>query len=667
MGYMHDQDYHAQTNRARVQPGEDQERPPPPYIEGTTQAESEALDDRPSFLETPACHQASTESRRTLLLVYIHGFMGDEASFQSFPTHIHESISAKLSTTHMVRSIVYPKYKTRKKINVARDEFSVWLQQQESGRTDIILLGHSMGGLLAAEVALLPPEHGSRGYRRHRLLGTINFDTPFLGMHPGIILSGISSPFRSAPEATTVPESTLLAQGINSPRDKSDAGLPSHVSLPTSSDDNIAEHHDSSGSGSSASLNPHEKHNDLPCTSASSQSSWSRAFYFINKHYSDGLTKAVKAYVASHVEFGKCLADHDGLMNRYTQTRGLEDDRNWRTRFVNYYTASSGRPKAKKKDKAAKNRKNDAEPSRSSSSTELTKHALQDLAMSESKDEYIDPTPATSTEAGDDVAPTKNEALQQQATNEASMNPHHDESQDEPEAISTDLQSIPVHPSSSESSSTITPKPHPDQKLDSDQASAANLETTNLLPPIPERPPSPTPFDPSIYPDKVTLKLASRAHDRDVKIYKRLLKTRDDAIADRRKALAKQAKAASTEQKSKKSKIETLPTMPHSDKDLADVGNRKVSAPAPSQSTMPVHTAGYQDPESVPKQQKLHTFCLLPSKPDPCWVRVIMRDMDEVTAHCALFAAEGHHYRGFVRDVVERIQGWVEEKEEIGG
>src|SRR5947208_1100691 len=47
-----------------------------------------------------------------------------------------------------------------------------------------------MGGLIAADVALLC---------RHRIMGTIHFDVPFLGMHPGIVKAGLGSIFKPWP------------------------------------------------------------------------------------------------------------------------------------------------------------------------------------------------------------------------------------------------------------------------------------------------------------------------------------------------------------------------------------------------------------------------------------------------------------------------------------
>lgn len=87
-------------------------------------------------------------------MIYIHGFMGNDSSFRSFPAHIHQFLKESLAETHVIHTKIYPRYKTYKSIQVARDNFSLWLEPHESPTTDVVLVGHSMGGLLAAEVAL---------------------------------------------------------------------------------------------------------------------------------------------------------------------------------------------------------------------------------------------------------------------------------------------------------------------------------------------------------------------------------------------------------------------------------------------------------------------------------------------------------------------------------
>lgn len=97
----------------------------------------------------------TADSRRRLLIIYIHGFMGNNSSFRSFPAHVHNFLRDLLAETHVVHTKIYPRYKTYKSIDVARDNFSAWLAPHESDTTDVVLVGHSMGGLLAADVVLL--------------------------------------------------------------------------------------------------------------------------------------------------------------------------------------------------------------------------------------------------------------------------------------------------------------------------------------------------------------------------------------------------------------------------------------------------------------------------------------------------------------------------------
>ena len=165
------------------------------------------LDDpRTSSLQSLRPIESAGPNRRRLLLIYIHGFMGKETSFQSFPAHVHNLLAMTMSETHVVHTKIYPRYQSRKNISYARDDFSNWLTPRESDDTDVILLGHSLGGILAAEVALLPSHRpGSKDIFQHRILGHIAFDTPFLGMHPGVVTTGIASLFKPNPQMPQSP------------------------------------------------------------------------------------------------------------------------------------------------------------------------------------------------------------------------------------------------------------------------------------------------------------------------------------------------------------------------------------------------------------------------------------------------------------------------------
>lgn len=114
-----------------------------------------ATDPRTSSSQSLIAPAVESDTRRSLLVIYIHGFYGNDQSFRSFPAHVHAFLAELLSDTHIVHSKIYPRYKTYKAIQIARDNFSAWLEPHESPTTDVILVGHSMGGLLAADVILM--------------------------------------------------------------------------------------------------------------------------------------------------------------------------------------------------------------------------------------------------------------------------------------------------------------------------------------------------------------------------------------------------------------------------------------------------------------------------------------------------------------------------------
>ncbi|KAF8457750.1 hypothetical protein BGX38DRAFT_1085844 [Terfezia claveryi] len=278
--------------------------------------------------------------KRKLLLIYIHGFLGSTTSFNQFPKHLHTLLACLLSTScpqYTVHTKIYPRFKTRHPIGEAAEMLSEWLSEfEDEDETDVILLGHSMGGLLAGEIVLLPRLHPTdndpRRYR-HRILGLVGFDTPFLGMHPGVVASGISSLFRPSPKPDKRKETTSMS--------------PTAYEEGPSAEDLV--------------LRKKPEHFDTGLAPRSD--SGNRGIRnFLTKH-SGNIPGATMQYVMSHMEFAACLAEPMGLSTRYRRLRGLEDGKElsapggnagiggYRVRFVNYYTVCYGRDKEKEKEK----------------------------------------------------------------------------------------------------------------------------------------------------------------------------------------------------------------------------------------------------------------------------------------------------------------------------
>ena len=105
---------------------------PPPYSSDDYAEDKMATkewvprDPRSSSTESLYPLKKGPTHRRTLLLVYIHGFMGSETSFQSFPAHVHNLLSNALVETHLVHTKMYPRYRSRNAIESAREELSTW-------------------------------------------------------------------------------------------------------------------------------------------------------------------------------------------------------------------------------------------------------------------------------------------------------------------------------------------------------------------------------------------------------------------------------------------------------------------------------------------------------------------------------------------------------------
>ena len=106
--------------------------PPPPYTSDDAKRNElvskqwRSHDPRSSSTHSLVPSESGRDGRRTLLLVFIHGFMGNETSFQSFPAHVHNLLTITLAETHVVHTKIYPRYKSRKAIEFARDDLGTW-------------------------------------------------------------------------------------------------------------------------------------------------------------------------------------------------------------------------------------------------------------------------------------------------------------------------------------------------------------------------------------------------------------------------------------------------------------------------------------------------------------------------------------------------------------
>ncbi|KAI1074507.1 hypothetical protein F5B20DRAFT_437945 [Whalleya microplaca] len=173
--------------------------------------------------------------KKILLLCFIHGFQGGEDTFGSnseFAQHLAAIVSTALPRVE-VRAITYPKYETRGDLYECVSRFRDWLLEKvidlevangtPSPTVDpsvhTILIGHSMGGIVAAETAIAlsteqpikaheSDEHDARIPRFNALMfpyvqGVLAFDTPYLGISPGVVAHGAEGQYKNAAAAFT--------------------------------------------------------------------------------------------------------------------------------------------------------------------------------------------------------------------------------------------------------------------------------------------------------------------------------------------------------------------------------------------------------------------------------------------------------------------------------
>ncbi|EFY98784.1 hypothetical protein X797_001730 [Metarhizium robertsii] len=171
--------------------------------------------------------------KKTLLLCFIHGFKGGESTFgddYEFTKHLRDIVAQKLPKVD-VRVLVYPKYETRGDLGECVSRFRDWLEDKvidmevASGTASptvdpsvrTILVGHSMGGIVAAELLIAlaseKPIYSEDGIRKSDddegrpafnalmfpyVQGVLAFDTPYLGISPGVVAHGAESHYGTA-------------------------------------------------------------------------------------------------------------------------------------------------------------------------------------------------------------------------------------------------------------------------------------------------------------------------------------------------------------------------------------------------------------------------------------------------------------------------------------
>ncbi|KAJ5091642.1 hypothetical protein NUU61_006512 [Penicillium alfredii] len=290
--------------------------------------------------------------RKTLLLVFIHGFKGDDDTFATFPEHLRVLVSKALPAVTVVTT-VYPKYETKGDLRECVGRFRDWLQNTvidlevanhtASPTVDpsvhVFLVGHSMGGIMAAETLLLvaeeqpifrnPPTGPSNENARvvgpgtfmfPHVQGVLAFDTPFLGIAPGVVSYGAEGHYRNATTAYNTFSDVAGLFGYGGKNNPSDKAAVQAKPLPPSSDAAAVPSWQRWGRYA------------MYAGAAGAVAAGSAAAMYSQRHrISDGL-----GWVSSHLEFVGCLTRAAELQQRLVRLSKVQEDRD--IQCVNFYT-----------------------------------------------------------------------------------------------------------------------------------------------------------------------------------------------------------------------------------------------------------------------------------------------------------------------------------------
>ncbi|KAI6335873.1 hypothetical protein MCOR30_003658 [Pyricularia oryzae] len=159
---------------------------------------------------------------RTLLLCFIHGFKGNDNTFQKFPEDLKAAVSKSLPEGDDVQAVVYPKYETKGELAQCAEAFLEWLKERvvelrkersekpwPPGDRDVgvVLVSHSMGGFVASDALFLVLDErrnsetttaeGENTDTKPPLFpliqGVLAFDTPYNGLARSMFVYGAFS------------------------------------------------------------------------------------------------------------------------------------------------------------------------------------------------------------------------------------------------------------------------------------------------------------------------------------------------------------------------------------------------------------------------------------------------------------------------------------------
>ncbi|KAF2728027.1 hypothetical protein EJ04DRAFT_581629 [Polyplosphaeria fusca] len=297
--------------------------------------------------------------KKTLLLCFIHGFKGGDDTFATFPSHLKAILQHALPKVTIL-SVTYPKYETRGDLNECVTRFKEWLTNKvidlevangtpsptvdPSVRT--VLVGHSMGGVVAAETLLSiineRPIHSLSNSATEAdsslpdpsllmfpyIQGVLAFDTPYLGIAPGVVAHGAEKHWNTASKAYGAVSGLAGAFGWG---EKGSAGAVDASKMLPAPEQSAKAVSDSNADAASGPLWQRYGRVALFAGAAGAVAAGGAAAYMKRDQITEGWT-----WATSHLEFVGSLARPEEMRKRFANVVKLSQTQD--LGFLNIYT-----------------------------------------------------------------------------------------------------------------------------------------------------------------------------------------------------------------------------------------------------------------------------------------------------------------------------------------
>ncbi|KAK9481031.1 hypothetical protein V1514DRAFT_324043 [Lipomyces japonicus] len=144
---------------------------------------------------------------KVIILIYVHGFKGDETTFSAFPSDIQQCLTNIYPSSELaIRTVIYPPYETKGELSSAVTsllnftEATVIDAEVALGTPSpvvtpavgVVFVAHSMGGLVVTD-ATLQILARDRAVLFPKITGILCYDSPFLGLHSSVFAQDVLS------------------------------------------------------------------------------------------------------------------------------------------------------------------------------------------------------------------------------------------------------------------------------------------------------------------------------------------------------------------------------------------------------------------------------------------------------------------------------------------